>query len=134
MTITMEYVGLESTGITSSCSSVPIALHKIKSIRFTCPDNCDGISDSLTDTTVLEKLVHSNVSNTTNHTMISGIKRNNSIKRLQFIEGQLHHQILSDLVEIIKVNKIITELVIYYVDVSPSDCVLLANVLSEHFY
>ena len=55
ITINMEYVGLSDTGITSSCSSVSTVLHKIKSIRFTPPDNCDSISDSLANTTVLEK-------------------------------------------------------------------------------
>ena len=130
ITITMEYVGLHHTGMTSSCSSVFTALHKIKSIRFNLPDNCDGISDSLADTTVLQGLVLSNGSDTANHTMISGINRNNSIKKLEFVGGQLHHQTLSNLVEVIKVNKIITELVIWYVDVSPSDYLLLADVLT----
>ena len=129
-TITMEYVGLYNTGMTSSCSSVSTALHKIKSIRFTPPDNCDGISDSLADTTVLEELVLKDGSDTANHTMISGISRNNSIKKLEFYKGQLYHQTLSDLVEVIKVNKIITELVIVNVDVSPSDYSLLADVLT----
>ena len=130
ITITMEYVGLYHTGMTSSCSSVSIALHKIKSIRFTLSDNCDGISDSLADTTVLEELVLSGGSDTANHTMISGINRNNSIKKLRFRGGQLHHQTLSDLVEVIKINKIITELVIQCMDVSPSDRLLLADVLT----
>ena len=129
ITITMEYVGLHNTGMTS-CSSVSTALHKIKSINFTLPDNCDGISDSLADSTVLEELKLNDGSDTANHTMISGINRNNSIKKLRFHKGQLHHQTLSDLVEVIKVNKIITELVIVDVDVSPSDRLLLADVLT----
>ena len=130
ITITMEYVGLYNTGMTSFCSSVSTVLHKIKSISFTPPDNCDGISDSLADTTVLEELVLRGGSDTANHTMISGISRNNSIKKLRFNRGQLHHQTLSDLVEVIKVNKIITELVILDVDVTPSDYLLLADVLT----
>ena len=129
ITITMEHVGLCNTGMTSSCSSVSTALHKIKSIYFTPPDNCDGISDSLADTTTLEELGLYDGSDTANHTMISGVKRNNSIKKLKFRGGQLHHQTLSDLVEVVKVNKIITELVILRVDVSPSDCLLLADSL-----
>ena len=127
ITITMEYVGFYNTGMTSSCSSVSTALHKIKCINFTPPD---GISDSLADTTVLEELVLSDGSDTANHAMISGINRNKSIKKLKFNGGQLHHQTLSDLVEVINVNKIITELVIFDVDVSFSDCSLLADVLT----
>ena len=130
ITITMEYVGLSDTGMTSSRSSVSTALHKIKSIRFTPPNNCDGISDSLADTTVLEELMLKGGSDAANHTMISGINRNNSIKKLKFYEGPLHHQTLTDLVEVIKVNKIITELVIDYVNVSPSDYLLLADSLT----
>ena len=130
ITITMEYVGLSDTGMTSSRSSVSTALHKIKSIRFTPPNNCDGISDSLADTTVLEELVLVDGSDAANHTMISGINRNNSIKKLTFHRGQLHHQTLTDLVEVIKVNKIITELVIFFVHVSPSDCLLLVDSLT----
>ena len=129
ITITMEYVGLGNTGMTSSCSSMSTALHKIKSISFTPPDNCGGISDSLADTTVLEELVLRGGSDTANYTIISGISRNNSTEKLKFKYGQLHHQTLSDLVEIIKVNKIITKLVISLVDVSLSDCSLLADVL-----
>ena len=130
ITVTMEYVGLVDTGMTSSCSSLSTALHKIKSIRFTLPDNCDGISNSLADTTMLGKLELTDGSDTANYTMISGISRNNSIKKLQFSFGQLHHQTLTDLVEVIKVNKIITELAICNVDVSPSDCLLLADMLT----
>ena len=70
-------------------------------------------------------------SDTANHTMINGISRNNSIKKLKFSIGQLHHQTL---VEVIKVNKIITEVVISFVDVSPSDCLLLADMLTVNTF
>ena len=134
ITVTMEYVGLYKTGITSSCSSLSSVLHKIKSIRFNPPDNCDAISDSLADTTVLEEFVLIGGSDTANHTIINSISRNNSIKKLRFSIGQLHHQTLTDLVEVIKVNKIITEVVISFVDVSPSDCLLLADVLTVNTF
>ena len=130
ITINMEYVGLYNTGITSSCSSVSTALHKIKSIRFTPLDNCDGISDSLANTTVLEELHLFDGSDTAYHTMIRGINRNNSIKNLSFYEGDLHHQTISDFVQLMKVNKTITELRIYNVNVSPSDYLLLTDVLT----
>ena len=129
ITTTMEYVGLVNTGMTSSCSSVSTALHKIKSISLTVCDNSD-ISDSLADTTVLETLHLCDVSDTANHTMTSGINRNNSIKRLKFGGGHLHHQTISHLAQVIKLNKTITELVIFDVNVSPSDCFLLTNVLT----
>ena len=130
ITIIMEYVGLYNTGITSSCSSVSTVLHKIKSISFTPPDNCDSISDSLANTTVLEELKLSDGSDTAYHTMIRSINRNNSIKKLTFSRGCIHHQTISDLVQVMKFNKTITELTMYDVNVSPSDYILLADVLT----
>ena len=132
ITINIEYVGLYNTGITSSCSSMSTALHKIKSISFTPPDNYDGdgISDSLANTTVLEELKLFDGSDTAYHTMIKGINRNNNIKKLSFYEGQIHHQTISDLVQVMKLNKTITELSMSDVNVSPSDYLLLADVLT----
>ena len=134
ITINMEYVGLSNTGITSSCSSVSTALHKIKSIVFILPDNCDGISDSLANTTVLEELKLSDGSDAAYHTMIKGIIRNHTIKKLMFIGGHIHHQTISDLVQVMAVNKSITELTMSYVNVSHSDCLLLADVLTMNTF
>ena len=130
ITINMEYVGLYDTGITSSCSSVSTALHKIKSIRFTPLDNCDGISDSLANTTVLEELRLNDGSDTAYHTMIRGIKRNINVKKVTFSGGHIHHHTISDLVQVMKFNKTITELRMIDVNVSHSDCLLLADVLT----
>jgi len=128
--ITMEYVGLGDTGMTSSCSSLSTALHKIKSISFSPPGNCDGISDSLADTTVLEKVELRGGSVIAFHTVLSGISKNNSIKKLKFYFGYLHHQTVLDLAQVVKLNKTISELEIFDVNVSPSDCLLLADVLT----
>ena len=130
ITINMEYVGLYNTGITSSCSSVSTALHKIKSITFTPLDNCDGISDSLANTTMLEALYLIDGSDTAYHTMIRGIKRNINAKKVTFHGGHIHHHTISDLVHVMIFNKTITELTISYVNVSHSDCLLLADMLT----
>ena len=129
ITITMEYVGLSKSGM-ASCSSLSKALYKIKSISFTPPDNCDSISDSLADTTVLEELGLDGGSDAANHTMIRGISRNNSIKKLRFSGGQLHHQTLKNLVEVMKINKIITELEIPNMNFFANDHLLLADMLT----
>ena len=134
ITINMEYVGLYDTGITSSCSSVSTALHKIKSIVFILPDNCDGISDSLANTTVLEELKLIDGSDTAYHTMIRGIKRNNNVKKVTFNGGHIHHYTISDLVQVMKFNKTITELTMMFVNVSLSDCSLLADVLTMNTF
>jgi len=129
ITITMEYVGLTYTQITSSCSSLCIALHKIKSISFTLYDNYDGISDSLADTTVLEEVELTDERDIAYHTMLSGISKNNSIKKLEF-SGDLHHQTVSNFAQVIKLNKTISQLEIVGINVSPSDCLLLADALT----
>ena len=126
----MKYIGLADTGMTSSCSSVVMALHKIKSIHFTLPDSCDNISNSLANGTVLEELRLCNGNNDAYHTMINGISRNNCIKKLELYNGHLHHQTISTLAQIIKFNKSITELAMIQLDVSPSDYLLLAQALT----
>ena len=128
--INMEYFGLSHTGVTSSCSSVSTVLHKIKSISFTPPYNCNSISDSLANTTVLEQLLLQDGSDTAYRTMIRGISRNNSIKKLTFSGGHIHHQTISDLVQVMKFNKTITELAMSNVKVSLSNYLLLADVLT----
>ena len=128
ITITMEYVGLRNTGMTS-CSSLSKALHKIKSISFTPPDDCDSISDSLAETTVLKELQLYGGSNAANHAMISGISRNNSIRKLGFHGGQLHHQMLTNFVEVMKI-KIITELEIPNMGFFANDHLALADMLT----
>ena len=79
---------------------------------------------------MLEELELWDVSDTANHTIISGINRNNSIKKLMFARGHLHHQTISHLAQVIKINKFITKLVIFHVNISPSDCLLLTSVLT----
>ena len=133
ITAPMEFVGLINTKMTlTMCSpSLCMALHKIKFIMFTPPDNCDSFSDSLANTTVLEGLVLSDGSDAEYNTMITGISRNNSIKTLCFIDGNLHHQSVINLAEVIKVNKTITTIVILDVHVSTaSDYLLLADAVA----
>ena len=129
ITTTMEYIGLTKTEMTSSFSSASTMLYKVKSISLSVCDN-SGISDSLAYTTVLKELELWDGSDMANHTMISGINRNNSIKKLKFGRGHLHHQTMSHLAQVIKLNKTITELVIYDVDLSPSGSLLLADLLT----
>ena len=127
----MEFVGLADTKMTLCSSSLCMALHKIKFIMFTLPDNCDSFSDSLANTTVLEGLVLHKGSDAAYNTMITGINRNNSIKSLYFATGDLQHQSVINLAEVIKVNKTITTIGIDNVHVSTaSDYLLLADAVA----
>ena len=130
LTITMEHVGLYDTGMTSRCLSLPKALHNVKSISFTVPSVCDTISDSLANTVMLEHVELYDGSDAAYHTLISGISRNSSINKLMFSGGDLHHQTVSSLVQVLKVNKTITTLTIWDVNISPSDYLLLTEVLT----
>ena len=118
ITAPMEMVGLYMTKMTLCSSSLCMALHKIKFISFTLPDDCDSFSDSLANTTVLEGLQLRNGSDAAYNKMITGISTNNSIKTVYFMYGNLHHQSVINLAELIKVNKTITTMIMFYVDVS----------------
>ena len=130
LAITMENIGLVDTGMTSCCLSLPKALHSVKYIRFNVPTECDVISDGLASTVVLEDVQLWDGSDAANHTLISGISRNSSINKLVFSRGDLHHQTVSSLVQILKVNKTITTLTIFFANITSSDHVLLAEVLT----
>ena len=82
LTTTMNHVGLVGTGMTSCCTSVPKALHKVKSISFTVPTNCSVISDNLGDTDMLEHVEFWYGKDAVYDTLISGIGRNSSITQL----------------------------------------------------
>ena len=133
VTAPMELVRLDHTEMTLCSPSLCMALHKIKFIMFTPPDNCDSFSDRLANTTVLEQLWLYDGSNAAYNTMITGISRNDSIKTLCFINGDLHHQSVINLAEVIKVNKTITTIVILNVRVSTStasDYLLLSDAVA----
>ena len=104
----MEWIELYDTEMTLCSPSLFMALHKIKFISFTLPDNCDSISDSLSNTAVLEGLLLCRGSDAAYNKMITGISRNNSIKTLYLAGGNLHYQSVINLAEVIKVNKTIT--------------------------
>ena len=130
LTITMEHVGLVNTGMKSCCLSLPKALHNVKAISFTTPGNCAVLSESLACTAMLEQVQLCDGSDAAYHTLISGISRNRSINELEFSGGDLHHQTVSSLIQVLKVNKTITTLTIRSVKISPSDCILLADINS----
>ena len=106
----------------SSCSSVSTAFHcnKIMSISLTLPDNCNSIRFDQQ-----EELKLYGGSDTANYTIINGINTVNSVKKLMFYKGHLSHETISNLVQL----RNITALVIQDVDISPNDCLVLADLL-----
>ena len=126
----MEWVMLDNIKMTSCNSSLCSALHKIKGISFTPPENCSDISDSLADTTVLERLWLYKGSDAAYNTMISGISRNNSIKSLCFDGGYLHHQSIINLAEVIKVSKTISMFVLIEAVSAASDYMLIMEAMA----
>jgi len=82
MIVTMEHIGLRGVNMTSSSSNIIAAtLHKVKSISFDQLDDCEGICDSLANTTVLKKLKLSKVNTITMY--FSAIRHNDSTEKLQ---------------------------------------------------
>ena len=130
ITAPMESVGLVDTKMTLCSPSLCMALHKIKFIMFTPPDNCASFSDSLANTTVLEGLRLYDGNDAAYNTMITGISRNNSIKTLHFIGGDLHLQSVINLAKVIKVNKTITTIMITADVSAASYYLLLADALA----
>ena len=128
--LTMEWVMLDDTKMTSCNSSLCSALHKIKGISFTPPENSNDISDHLADTTVLERLLLCDGSDTAYNTIISGISKNNSIKSLCFVGGHLHHQSVINLAEVIKVNKTISMFVLVGAVSAASDYLTLVEAVA----
>jgi len=125
-----EYIGIHQTEMTSYCASLPSALHKAKSISFTVPKDCDGISDSLANTCSLKCVELCNGSDATYNTLINGISRNSSITKLVFRWGHFYHKTISSVVQAAKLNRAITELIFCSVDISPCDCASLVEMLA----
>ena len=126
----MECIGLGDVLATSCNSSLCTALHKVKSIRFTPPDDCSDISSSLADTTMLEQLYLHHSSDTANSTMISGISKNNTIKTLYFEGSCLNEHTMLDLARFIKVTETVVAFGIICEEISDSDLLVLADALA----
>ena len=126
----MKHVGIRHTEMTSCCSTLLTALHKVQSISFTVPRECDAISESLATTVSLKCLELCNGSDAAYNTLISGICRNRNINKLVFKWGYFHYQTISSIVQAATLNKAIMELIILNVDISPCDCALLAEMLA----
>ena len=128
--VTVDCIGLGNI-LTASCnSSLCTTLRKLMSIRFTPPDDCHDISNSVADTTVLEQLYLSDGSDTANKAMVRGIGRNNSIKVLHFTGGCLCQDTVLGVAEFIKVSKTIVEFGLTCENISNSDCLLIADALA----
>ena len=126
----MKHVGIHHTEIISCCSTLSTALHKVQSISFTVPRECEAISDSLASTNSLKCLELCNGSDAAYSTLISGICKNSSINKLVFKWGYFYNQTISSVVQAVTLNNAITELIILNVDISPYDSALLAEMLA----
>ena len=126
----MECIGLGDVLATTCNSSLCTAMHTVKSIRFTPPDNCDDISNSLADTTMLEQLYLHHGSDAANGMMIRGISRNNTIKTLYFEGSCLHEHTMLDLAKFIKFTETVVAFGIICEDISDNDLSVLADALA----
>ena len=131
LTITMEYVGLWWVNMTSlSCPIIGASLSKIKSISFNLPDDCEMISDSLVNSTVLKKLTIRDVNcDSANHKMLGAIRQSDSIESLK-----LHYAIFkgwaADIVKLLEYSKTLTQLTITSTNQPLQDILLIADSLT----
>ena len=126
LTVTMEHIGLRRVHMTSSSSHIIAAtLHKVKSISFGLPDDCEGICDSLTNTTVLKKLELGKVSGSVNYNYFSAIRHNDSIEKLQL--DDVPDECVTNIAKLLEQTQKLTDMIIKmdWLRQSPSSQVIL---------
>jgi len=133
LTVTMERIGLREVDITSSsCPVIGASLSKIKFISFNLPDDCEGINNSLANTTVLKQLELYNItSDSANFNILNAIRQSDNIEILK-----LHYQSIkewvADITELLKDSKTLTQLIIRHWGRTPQDILLIADLFTHN--
>jgi len=126
LTVEMEHIGLRMVAMTSSsCPIMGASLNKIKSISFDLPDDCEVISDSLANTTVLELCI---TSDSANHKMLSAIRQGNNIEVLKLVYWSINGWV-ADITKLLEYSKTLTLLIILSLGQAPQDILLIADSL-----
>jgi len=129
----MEYIGLKGVDMTSSSGHIIAAtLHKVKSISFDLLDDCEGICDSLANTTLLKKLELGKVSASINYNYFSAIRHNDSIEKLQL--DDVTYECVTNIAKLLEHTQKLTEIIIkmkgWRQSSSSQVVLLLANTLT----
>jgi len=136
LTAPMEHIALNFVEMTSSsCQSVANALHKVKSISLTTPDEPEVIGVGIANTSLLESIELSNLNESTHYKIISGVKQNNSINSLTLCYDNCNaDKCIEDLSQFIKCNKSITELIINCRTASPQILLSVADFMATNTF
>ena len=130
LTVSMEHIDLCGRDVSYSFKSFVAILHKVKSIHFTAPDDhkdCEIIYETLANTTMLQELKISGISNLNHLKLLSAIGRNITLTVLEIKYGTFTYGYAKNLVEFIKTNKSLLYLGLYSRNLSPEGLLLIAD-------
>jgi len=131
LTVTMDYIGLWRVSMTSSsCPIIGASLNKIKSTSFDLPDDCEVISDSLADTTVLKQLELYNIcSDSASCKMLNAIRTCDNVEALK-LDYQYLKETVADIIWLLECSKSLKHLTIKCRNQSPQDILKVADSLT----
>ena len=136
LTVFMQHIDLCGRDASYCFKSISAILHRVKSINFTVPDDyedCKIICESLANSTVLEELEISGISNSNHPILLSAIGQNVNIKVLEINYGIFSYEYATELAKFMKTNKSLLHLLMYSSEeLSPEGFLLIANSLSEN--
>ena len=136
LTVFMQHIDLCGRDASYCFKSISAILHRVKSINFTVPDDyedCKIICDSLINSTGLEELEISGISNSNHLKLLNAIGQNSNIKILQINYGIFSDEYAAELAKFIKTNKSLSQLLVSTSrKLSPEGFLLIADSLSEN--
>ena len=135
LTVSMEYIDLCGRDASYCLKSFPVILHRVKSINLTMPDDyedCEIICENLANSTMLEELSISGISQSNHLKLLSAIRRNENIAVLWIKYETFSCEYAKNLAEFIRTNRSPSYLTFYASKLSPEGLLLIADSLTEN--
>ena len=136
LTVFMQHIDLCGRDASYCFKLVSAILHRVKSINFTVPDDyedCKIICENLANSTVLEELEISGISNLNHPKLLSAIGQNINIKILRINYEFFSKEHATELAKFIKTNKSLSQLLVStFRKLSPEGFLLIADSLTEN--
>ena len=136
LTVIMEHIDLRGRYASYSFKSFSAILHRVKSINFTVPDDfedCKIICESIANSTVLEELEISGISDSNHPTLLNAILQNNNIKILEINYEVFTDDYAVELAKFVKTNRSLLHFLVYVSEeLSPKGFLLIADSLTEN--
>ena len=136
LTVVMEHISLCGRDASYSFKSFSAILHRVKSINFTAPgdyEDCKIICESIGNSTVLEELEISGISDSNHPTLLNAIGQNNNIKILEINYEVFTDEYAAELATFVKTHKFLLHFSVYVSEeLSPKGFLLIADALTEN--